>query len=304
MNAFENIITALVSMLFRLIGLLSPSSVNAVTGMLAALWFRLDRKHRHIAIDNLTRAFGQEHSESEIRALALNVFKNISRILFEIGMSNYLTSSDLRRCFEIRGVQHIRAALARGRGVLVLTAHLGNWELMPAVSPILGIPVHVLYRPLDFKALDTFFVRLRSRFGANLIPAAHGMRKILRSLRHGEAVVMLMDQNVDWYEGVFVDFFGHRACTNKGLALLAMKTGAPVAPVFLVRERNRFVAEFCEEIPLVQTGDRTQDIEANTLRYNQAIEAAIRRHPDQWFWVHQRWKTRPYCPWQTIHSGH
>ncbi len=142
-----------------------------------------------------------------------------------------------------------------------------------------------------------FFFALRTRFGAGLIPNAHAMRKILRQLKNGHVVAMLMDQNVDWYEGVFVEFFNHRACTNKGFALLALKTRAPVVPIFMVRNQNRFIIEFCAELELVQTGDRTHDIEANTLRYNQAIEAVIRRYPDQWFWVHQRWKTRPFCPW-------
>lgn len=299
MNVFEKMIVAIISAVFRVIGLLSPAAARTI----AALWFRIDGKHRRIAIANLTRALGPERSDAEIRSLALDVFENITRILCEIGWSFHQRREDLQRYVEIRDVQHVRTALAKGKGVLVLTAHIGNWELMAAISPILGIPVHALYRPLDFKPLDLFFVRHRSRFGANMIPSAHGMRKILRSLRNGEAVTMLMDQNVDWYEGVFVDFFGRRACTNKGLALLAMKTGAPVVPVFLVRENGRFVAEFCEEVPLAATGDRTNDIELTTLRYNQAIEAAVRRHPDQWLWVHQRWKTRPDCPWPAANRG-
>ncbi len=303
MNVFARMMTAVFSVLFRLIGLLSPETVYRASRITARLWFRLDKKHRNIVRRNLSRALGHELSGKDMQALTLNVYENICRILFEIGWSYYLRLDDLPRCFKFQDVHHIRTALAKGKGVLVLTAHLGNWELMVAVSPTLGIPTHVVYRPFDLNPLNVFFARIRSRFGAHLIPTAHGMRKILRSLRHGDAVAMLMDQNVDWYEGVFVDFFGHRACTNKGLALLALKTGAPVVPVFLVRDQNRFVVEFCEEIPLIQTGDRTYDIEANTLRYNQAIEAAIRRYPAQWFWVHQRWKTRPYCPLPGNNSG-
>jgi KDO2-lipid IV(A) lauroyltransferase len=106
-----------------------------------------------------------------------------------------------------------------------------------------------------------------------------------------------MDQNVDWYDGVFVDFFGHRACTNKGLARLALKTEAPVLPVFIVREGSLYRAEIGPEVPLIKTGDKTKDVEANTQQYNDVIEAFVRRYPDQWFWVHQRWKTRPYKPW-------
>ena len=110
-------------------------------------------------------------------------------------------------------------------------------------------------------------------------------------------VALLMDQNVDWYEGVFVDFMGHRACTNKGLAFLALKTEAPVIPVFLIREKKGFKAEFGPEIPTLKTGDKQKDIEANTREYNRVIENVIHRYPDQWFWIHQRWKTKPYQPW-------
>ena len=106
-----------------------------------------------------------------------------------------------------------------------------------------------------------------------------------------------MDQNVDWYEGVFVDFMGHRACTNKGLTLLALKTGAPVVPVFMIREKRGFRAEFGSEIPFLKTGDKQKDIEVNTRQYNRIIENMIRQFPDQWFWIHQRWKTKPYQAW-------
>jgi KDO2-lipid IV(A) lauroyltransferase len=102
---------------------------------------------------------------------------------------------------------------------------------------------------------------------------------------------------LDWYEGVFVDFFGDRACTNKGLALLALKTEAPVIPVFLVREGLGFKAKFCREVPLIKTGNKTKDVEANTQQYNRIIEDFIRQYPDQWFWVHQRWKTKSFAPW-------
>jgi len=108
---------------------------------------------------------------------------------------------------------------------------------------------------------------------------------------------MLMDQNVDGYEGVFVDFFCRKAFTNKGLALLARKTEAPVVPVFLIRKESGFIVEIGKEVPLIKTDDKTKDIEANTQQYNKIIEDIIRRYPDQWLWVHQRWKTRPHQPW-------
>jgi KDO2-lipid IV(A) lauroyltransferase len=160
-----------------------------------------------------------------------------------------------------------------------------------------GYPADIIYRPLDFRPLDQFFVNQRTRFGGNVIPKNRSMRRILEVLKREKPLAFLMDQNVDWYDGVFVEFFGRRACTNKGLALLALKTKAPVVPLFLVREASFFRLDIGPEVPLVKTGDKTKDIETNTQQYNAVIEAMVRRYPDQWFWVHQRWKTRPYKPW-------
>jgi KDO2-lipid IV(A) lauroyltransferase len=297
MKPCADFMTDLITVLFRTIGRIPGSTADSLAKKAAGLWFRIDKKHRCIAIENLTRAFGREKSQDEIRTLAFQSFYNIMRIPFEIGWSARLTLPELYRHVEIRGAHHMQTALAEGKGVLALAAHVGNWELLPYVASVVGFSADLVYRPLDFSPLDTFFIRLRTRFGAELIPNSHAMRKILRQLKNGHVIAMLMDQNVDWYEGVFVDFFNHCACTNKGFALLALKTGAPVVPSFMLRDRNRFIIEFCEPVKLVDTGDHTHDVEANTLRYNQAIEAIIQRYPDQWFWVHQRWKTKPFCPW-------
>ena len=298
MNTFDTFLTSLISALFLLIGRIPRVIADFLARAVAILWFRIDRRYRNVAIQNLTRAFGHEKSPDQIRVLAFQSFYNIVRIPYEIGWSYRLTLPELYQHVEMRGLHHIQAALAKGKGGLALTAHMGNWELMPIVAPMAGFSADIIYRPLDYSPLDAFFLRLRTRFGAGLIPNAHAMRKILRQLKNGHVVALLMDQNVDWYEGVFVEFFNHRACTNKGFALLALKTRAPVVPIFLLRSQNRYIIEFCPELELIQTGDRTHDIEANTLQYNQAIESVIRRYPDQWFcWVHRRWKTQPFCPW-------
>ena len=123
------------------------------------------------------------------------------------------------------------------------------------------------------------------------------MREVMKCLKRGELVALLMDQNVGWRKGVFVEFFGHRACTSKGLALLALKTRAPVVPMFLVRVQSSYSVHIGEALPLITTGDRTRDLESNTQQYNAVIESFVRRYPDQWLWVHRRWKTRPYKPW-------
>jgi KDO2-lipid IV(A) lauroyltransferase len=176
---------------------------------------------------------------------------------------------------------------------------LGVWELLPLLSTmeLKGWPANIVYRPLDYAPLEEFIVRHRTQFGAKLIKKSNALGEILKCLKRGELVALLMDQNVGWRKGVFAEFFGHRACTNKGLALLALKTRAPVVPLFLVREKSSYSVHIGEALPLITTGDRTKDLEANTQQYNTVIESFVRRFPDQWLWVHQRWKTRPYKPW-------
>tara|TARA_B100002003_G_scaffold181691_1_gene169804 strand:- start:1177 stop:1668 length:492 start_codon:yes stop_codon:yes gene_type:complete len=158
---------------------------------------------------------------------------------------------------------------------------------------MIGLQAGTIYRPLDFLSLEQFVKYIRTRFGAKVIPKRHSTRTILKSLKHEESVGILLDQSTHRGKGVFVDFFGRRTCTNKGLALLALKTGAPVIPVLQVREKSGFRANFLPEGPLIKTGDITKDVEANTLQYNRVIETFIRRYPDQWFWVHRRWKVEP-----------
>ncbi|MFH1992783.1 MAG: lysophospholipid acyltransferase family protein, partial [Pseudomonadota bacterium] len=282
---------------FRLIGLIPRKWTFRLGTFLGHLLFMADRKHRGIVLSNLSRAFGHEKSPYELKMLAKQVFVNSLQIVFDIGWSLRLDEEQLMRYFTIEGRSNIKNAYEQGRGVLVLTAHFGNWELLSVLGTMLTYPLSVVYRPLDFKPLDRFFIHLRTRFGGKVIPNKRSLLALLRSLGRGEMVVLLMDQNVDWDEGVFVDFLGHRACTNSGLALLALKTRAPVIPVFMVREKEGFLANFLPEIPLQQTGDQTRDMEDNTQQYNHAIESFLRRYPDQWFWFHQRWKTRPYQPW-------
>ena len=293
----EKVAFSMIQRCFSMLGLVSRKNAYRISKFSGRLLYRLDRKHRTIAIDNLTQAFGGEKTPSEISTIAREVLSNLFLILFEIGWLKRLDPRDVRRQIKISGWHDFRKTLRRGKGALVLLAHAGNWELLSAVSPLVGVPVNVLYRPLDFKPLDLFFKTIRSRFGTQLLSTRRSAREVLRALGRGEVVGVLMDQNVDWYEGVFADFFGRRAATNKGFALLALKTGAPVIPLFMIREKNGFRVEIWPEVPLIKTGDRTTDVDRNTQQYNDVIERFVRRHPTQWFWVHQRWKTRPCAPW-------
>ncbi len=285
----------MITLFFKILGAIPPRYALKLSKFLGSLWLRADKRHRNIATENLTRAFGNEKNSAEIRNLAERTFQHLIRIIFEIGWYLHIKPENFDKHFRIEGLEHMTAARAKGKGVLAIMAHVGNWELLSAIAEMTNLPLNILYRPLDFLPMDNFFVRLRTRFGAKMTPKAHSMRKILKSLQDKEVIVLLMDQNVDWYEGVFADFFGHPACTSNGLALLALKTGAPVIPAFLAREPSGFFAKLGPEIPLINTGDKIKDVEENTLQYNKAIEEFVRRFPEQWFWVHQRWKTKPYC---------
>ncbi len=293
----EKIAYKLIEILFRVIGFIPRKWSFRFGNFWGHFLFLVDRKHQSIVLDNLTRAFGHEKNHYEIRKLGKQIFVNALQLVLDIGWSLSLDEQQLMKYFKIEGRAHIKKAFEQGKGVLVLTGHFGNWELLSVIGAMLAYPLTVLYRPLDFKPFDSFFINLRTRFGAKVIPLKRSLLAILRSLERGELVALLMDQNVDWYEGVFVDFMGHRACTNSGLALLALKTQAPVIPGFMVREKEGFTAKFLPEIPLQQTGDITRDVEDNTQLYNNVIESFLRQYPDQWFWLHQRWKTKPYQSW-------
>ncbi|CAN2045503.1 Kdo2-lipid IVA lauroyltransferase/acyltransferase [Candidatus Magnetomoraceae bacterium gMMP-1] len=284
-----------IAVFFKILSLIPKKWGTLIGCFLGRILFVADKKHRKIAINNLSFAFNKK--ESEVRELALKVFENLGKIIFELIWSLGLDKKRLFKHFRIDGLSNIQNAHKKGKGILILTAHFGNWELLTVGAAMTGYPGSLVFRPLDFKPLDQFIKEARARFGAKAIPKKRSFRAILRSLGRGEIAALLMDQNVSCREGVFVDFFGHRACTNKGLALLAMKTQAPVVPMFLVREKQGFVVKFLPEISLIKTGDKTKDVEENTQQYNNVIESIVCEYPDQWFWVHQRWKTKAFSCW-------
>lgn len=288
----EIILYKVISMLFYLIGLIPRKKALKAAGFLGRVWFAADKRHREVAVKNLTHVFGTKKNAGEIRRLARRVFCNLVLVIFEIGWMLHLKEKDILKYFQIQGLHHLCNAHKKGKGVLVLTGHVGNWELLPMCVATLGYTISAIYRPLDFKPLDMFFKELRSSFGTKLHAKKKAMRPILKGLKNKELIGILMDQNTNVQAGVFVDFFGKPACTNEGLALIALHTNAPVIPVFLLRKPQGFLVEIGPELPLIHTGDKKKDIVANTRQYNRVIEDVILRHPDQWFWVHRRWKTQ------------
>ncbi|MCF8091000.1 MAG: lysophospholipid acyltransferase family protein [Desulfotignum sp.] len=261
------------------------------------LWFKVDKRHRDITLQNLTHAFGSRWPDEKIDRTARQVFVNIVGIVFEVAWSCPLSRAQLLSHFTVRGLAHLHAAHARAKGVLVVTCHMGNFEmLIPAIEGT-GLKGYAIYRKLDFVPLEKLMRNLRQRFGVTMIPMRGASRTLEHILRQGGVVGTLLDQNVDWYKGVFVKFFGRPACTNSGLAKLVMKTKASVVPMYTIRHGRNYHIEFLPEIPLVITGDDIKDIETNTQNFTTAVETMVRKCPDQYFWVHNRWKTKPWCLW-------
>jgi KDO2-lipid IV(A) lauroyltransferase len=255
--------------------------------------FAIDKKHREIALKNLKIAFGGKKSDTEIASIARMNFENLAVNLMEFLKVPWLKRGDLDGYIECVGLENFLNAYKKGRGVILLTAHMGNWELMAAFYGLTDYPVDIIVRDIDNPLFDRFTRWVRTRAGNRTISKGRSMRELLRILRGGGIVGVLLDQNVTWNEGVFVNFFGRLACTNKGPSLLAVSSDAGVVPTFIVREGSKHKIIIGKEIPVVCSDDRTRNMVENTARFTKVIEDFIRKYPDQWFWIHQRWKTRP-----------
>ncbi|RRA50204.1 lipid A biosynthesis acyltransferase [Acidipila sp. EB88] len=193
------------------------------------------------------------------------------------------------------GFEHFAQAEARGKGVLIVTGHLGAWELSSFFHSLMGHPMSMVIRRLDNPYVDHFVNRVRCMHGNSVLHKDDFARGLLAATRAGRSIGILMDTNMTPPQGVFVPFFGHLACTPAGLARIALKTGAAVLPGFLLwhEDESKYVLHFYPEIEMADTGNAEADALCNTARCTAAIEAAIRAYPEQWLWVHRRWKTRP-----------
>ena len=203
------------------------------------------------------------------------------------------TRETIGRIVEVEGLEHCFAALEKKRGLLLFGAHFGNWELSAVAISLCLKPIVVIYRPIDNVMLDKLVTWVRQSTGNTAMAKGAAMWPMVRILRKNGIVSLLIDQNTGEWEGVFVDYFGRPACTTNGLALLALLTGAPVIHVALARrEDGRYRLIFSPEVEIICTEDREKDVLENTRRFTAIIEAMVRRYPDQWLWVHERWKEK------------
>jgi KDO2-lipid IV(A) lauroyltransferase len=246
--------------------------------------------------ESIRRSFGPALGEKEAGRMMRKVYLHFGQMVFEVPHVLRLNPDNLGDYVHFHQEENLLRARAKGKGVFILTAHFGNWELMSAAMSLRYGAGAVVVRNIDFQPLDRLVTLLRSRFGTEAIPKQRAMRRLIGVTRERKLVGILLDQNVDWYEGAFVKFLGRWACTNKGLALMALKNGTPVVPTFAVRQPDgRYRVIFDREVELIRTGDKIRDVEDNTALFTQAIERYVLKHPDHWFWYHRRWKTKNYC---------
>ena len=261
---------------------------------LGQLVYFLHAKLRRVGMRNLQLAF-PEKSAPERRRILRGEFTSLGRQLAEVCLFPRYTRENVTKIVVYDGFENFERAEARGKGVIYLTAHLGGWELSAFSHSIQGHPLHVVMRGMDNPFLDRFITHLRTMHGNRAVDKDNFVRGLLSAMKAGETVGILMDTNMTPPQGVFVDFFGIPACTASGLARIALRTDAAVVPGFTIWDRDlgKYRLRFDPALALIRTGDEEADIVANTALFTKVIEQYVRRYPDQWLWVHRRWKTRP-----------
>jgi Kdo2-lipid IVA lauroyltransferase/acyltransferase len=274
---------------------LLPRGLARLVGTgVAGIAYRLLGRLRGVGTKNLKLAF-PEMSEAEREKILRSVYRNLGRLLAEFCLMSGYAPQGASRFIRYEGLENYLAARERGKGVLVLTGHLGAWELSSFYHSLMGMPMGVVIRRLDNSLVDEFVNRIRCLHGNRVIHKDDFARGLIASMRAGETVGILMDTNMTPPQGVFVPFFGVEACTASGMARIAAKTGSAVVPGFLLWEEReqKYVLRFGKELEVVCTGDSETDVVTNTAAFTAAIERTIRQYPDQWLWMHRRWKTRP-----------
>jgi KDO2-lipid IV(A) lauroyltransferase len=249
---------------------------------------------RRTAERNLELAF-PDMSEEERQRILRGCFASLGRMLGEFSHFKRATPESLRRLVEFDGLENLEAARAEGRGVIVFTAHLGAWELLSFALSAFGYPMSFLVRRIDNPRVEQLVEKTRTRFGNRSIDKRAAARPMMRALREGGIVGILIDLNTQEHEGVFVDFFGTPASTTTSLAKLALRTEAAVIPFCMPwdDQRQRFLMRIDPPLAITRTGNEEEDVLRLTSLFTSVIESYVRRYPDQWLWIHKRWNTRP-----------
>ncbi len=261
---------------------------------LGRVGYRRLKREREKAERNFTLAFGNEYTARQKSEILRRSFENLGKSLIEVLKFRQISSSNIDQFVTLEGEENLKKAFSKQKGIVFVTAHFGNWELMGITLAIKGYRTHVIAAPLYDSRLDRIMNRFRLIHGVETITRGgeKGARKILSALKNNQILGLLIDQDID-AEGVFVDFFNRQAFTPSGAATLALKSGAAVILGFIHRELdNRHRIIFSGPVELIRRGELAQDIQDNTALFTKAIEENIRKHPDQWVWMHNRWQTR------------
>jgi len=278
----------------RRIVLLLPRKVALSLGVcLADLPFWFSRSERAKALENLSIAFGEEKTPGEILRICRYCFENLGKGLMEVLQFPRLTSENLNRLVAFEGKENIDSALKMGKGIIVITAHFGNWELLGASLALSGYKVSFIVRPVRSPRLEALVSQNRESMGIGCISRGASIKGALRCLKRNEILGILSDIDTK-VDGVFVDFFGRPAFTPRGPVSIGLRTGAVLLPAFIIRQKDdthRVVIE--KPLELKITDDVEEDIRVNTARFTRIIESYIRKYPEQWIWTHRRWKTKP-----------
>jgi KDO2-lipid IV(A) lauroyltransferase len=282
---------ALVRAIAAVVRVLPMPVVRACGAALGRAAYHLDRFHRRVALDNMGQAFPSK-TLAERRALARAMFAHFGSLLLELMKFGTLSENEMLARVEIEGTDRVRHAYDQGRGVLFFTGHFGYWEIHAVAHATCVQPISVLARPLDNPRLHQLLEDIRTRTGNSVIYRQGAIRKVLRELLTKRGIAILIDQHLHTPDAVYVDFFRRPAATTSALAALALRTGAPVVPVFalpLPHGRYRLIYEHPVEPP---RGDSPDAIREFTQRCTDVLEMYVRRHPHLWLWMHRRWRER------------
>lgn len=277
--------------------LLPRRALPPLATVIGALVMTISRRHRRIVMGNLRTTFGGEKSELELRVIARRFYRYFALGLLEFLRMPATSEQEIIATNVLQGKHYIDEALERGHGVVLISAHYGNWETMAYRLALAGYrPLNVIARNQRDQEVTELINSLRRHGGLRVIPRDGAIRECVRRLENNEVVGIAIDQNAG-EKGVFVDFFGKLASTAAGAAVLARRTQAAIIPILCVRRPDGTqVGEIGPPVEPQRTDDVESDVIANTAIFTKIVEEAVRRHPDHWFWMHQRWKARP--PWE------
>jgi KDO2-lipid IV(A) lauroyltransferase len=278
----------------KILGIL-PRPLARATGIgLAWVVYLLHVRLRQVGMRNLAMVF-PEKSKAERKRILRGEFASLGRQLAEVCQFPRYTRENVEQVVVYDGLENYQNAYTCGKGVLFLTAHFGGWELSAFTHSLHGHWMHVVVRAMDNVYLDRLIRQYRMMHGNQIVEKDDFVRGLLAAMRAGEVVGILMDTNMTPPQGIFVDFFGIPACTASGLARIALKTEAAVVPTFTIWDAGlgKYRLRFDPAVELVRTDDLEADIKTNTQRFTSIIEEYVRKYPEQWLWVHRRWKTRP-----------